>query len=233
MIDRYAEYEDFIKHIIRTVPLLKTEQLKIMISRYFGQSLDSTDAVLFALQRNLVIMMSQDGWSMSVGQYMRITGDSFLQGRNSYGTIEDEHNRLPPMNDLCRDINRPLSECLWIVADMLPDSRDFLLASSPWIVAFTSIPSEDRPSLLYEITYIPEGYEITRTELLKNIPKISSNKVKKGLRRICIIEDESYAFRVPYNGFSHIVKIDHSRKNHYRIIETRNDDRWKDDPYHD
>ncbi|MBR2788189.1 MAG: hypothetical protein IKD94_03405 [Erysipelotrichaceae bacterium] len=232
MIEGYREYEDFVRHITRSVPLIRTEQLRIMISRYFSQSLDSTDVILFALQRNLVILMSEDGWSMTVGQYMRITGDNFLQGRNAYGAIEDELNRLPEMDNKCREINKPLSECMWIVADMLPDSRDFMIAASPWVVAFTSDPTEERASLLYEITYIPKGYEVTRTELLKNVPKITSNLVRKGLRRICIMEDESYAFRVPHNGFSHIIKIDHSRKNHYRIIETRSgEDRWRDDPY--
>ncbi len=234
MIERYEEYEEFVKHITRTAPLIKTEQLKLMIANYFSQTLESTDAVMFALQRNQTILMSQDGWSMTVGQYIRITGDRFLQGRNSYGASTDEFNRLPNMNDKCSVINKPLSESLWIIADMLPDAIDFSLAASPWAAAFTSRATDDRPSHLYEIAFIEEGYEFTRTEMLKIQPKITSNHVKNGLVRICILEDESYAFRVPYIGFTHIVTIDHSKPTHYRIVETRKGmDRWKDDPYHD
>ena len=234
MIEHYEEYEEFVKHITRTAPLIKTEQLKLMIANYFSQTLESTDTVMLALQRNQIILMSQDGWTMTVGQYIRITGDSFLQRRNSYWAPTDEYNRIPNMNSRCSIINRPLSESLWIIADTLPDSLDFSLAASPWTVAFTSKPTEDRPSHLYEIAFIEKEYEFTRTEMLKIQPKITSNRVKNGLIRICILEDESYAFRVPYIGFTHIVTIDHSKSTHYRIIETRKGkDRWKDDPYHD
>ena len=232
MIDRYEEYEEFVKDITRTVPLIKTEQLKLMIANYFNQPLESTDSVMFALQRNSIILMSVDGWSMTTGQYIRLTGDRFLQRRNELN--EDHFNRLPKMDSRCREINRPLSKALWLVADMLPDSKDFIIASQPWAVAFVTEETRERPSCLYEITYIARGYEYNRCEMLKELPKIRSNHVKNGLRRICILDDEGYAFRVPYVGFSHIVVIDHERNSHYRVVETRNaEERWKDDPYHD
>jgi len=74
MLDNYEEYEEFVKDITRTVPLIKTEQLKLMIANYFNQPLESTDSVMFALQRNSIILMSVDGWSMTTGQYIRLTG---------------------------------------------------------------------------------------------------------------------------------------------------------------
>ena len=232
MIDRYEDYEDFVKDLTRTVPLIKTEQLKLMIANYFSQPLESVDSVMFALQRNEVILMSVDGWSMTTGQYIRLTGDRFMQQRNILN--DDVFNRLPKMDRICRDVNRPLSKALWLVADMLPDSKDFIIASQPWAVAFVTEEKKKRPSCLYEITYIAKGYEYNRCEMLKELPKIKSNHVKDGLRRICILDDEGYAFRVPYIGFSYIVVIDHSRENHYRVIEKRGAvERWKDDPYHD
>ena len=234
MINGFERYEEFVRHIIRTVPLLKTEQLRVMIAKYFSQPYESTEAIVFALQRNQVILMSKDGWSMTPGQYIRLTGDRFLRSPYSYAAGEARVYHLPDMNDICAKVNRPLSQCLWLIADMMPDSNDFMFTSSPWILAFVSNANEERPSRLYEITYIAKGYEVTETELLRNVPRITSNRVKEGLRRICIIEDETYAFRVPYVGFSHIVTIDHKRGNHYRIVELRKGkDRWKEDPFHD
>ena len=232
MLENYEEYADFVKHITQTVPLIKTEQLKLMIANYFNQPLESTDSVMFALQRNSIVLMSVDGWSMTTGQYIRLTGDRFLQQRNIHN--EDEYNRLPKMDNICREVNRPLSKAMWLVANMLPDSKDFILAAQPWAVAFVTEEKEGRLSCLYEITYIARGYEYTRSEMLKELPKIKSNHVKDGMRRICILDDEGYAFRVPYIGFSHIVVIDHSKENHYRVVETRDlKERWKDDPYHE
>ena len=245
MIENYEEYEDFVKHVTRTAPLLKTEQLRIMISRYFGQTMESIDEVLFALQRNQAILMSSDGWTVTVGEYIKLTGDRFLRRRNNYeayGETTDEYNRLIGMDDKCSDVNRPLSKALWLVADMMPDSIDFAICESPWVVAFATPPytaeespnGKEIPSLLYEITYIAKGYESTRTELLRVLPKIQSNHAKDGIRRICILDDPEYAFRVPYIGFSHIVTMDPTSPRHYRVIETRKKDiRWKDDPYHD
>ncbi len=233
MIDKYEEYEDFVKDLTRTVPLIKTEQLKLMIANFFNQPIESTENIMLALQRNDVVLMSVDGWSMTPGYYIRLTGDRFMQQRNNV-LNEDEYNRLPKMNDRCRSVNRPLSKALWLVADMLPESKDFIIASQPWAVAFVTDETESKPSRLYEITYIAKGYEYNRCEMLKELPKIKSNHVKNGLRRICILDDEGYAFRVPFIGFSHIVVIDHSRENHYRVVETRDaKERWKDDPYHD
>ena len=232
MLEQYEEYESFVKDITRTASLIKTDQLRLMIANYFNQPFETTENVMLALQRNNVVLMSVDGWSMTVGQYMRLTGDRFLQARNSYNS--DSYNRLPSMDARCRDINRALSKSLWLVADMMPDAKDFVIASQPWAVAFVTEPTEKRASCLYQITYVSKGHEFTRSELLKSLPKISSNHVKDGIRRICILDDGDYAFRIPYIGFSHIVEIDHTQKRHYRVVETRTGkDKWKDDPYHD
>ena len=240
MILDYNEYEDFVKKILRSVPLIKTEQLKLMISKYFAQDPETVDPILLALQSNQAILMTQDGWSMTVGQYIKLSGDRFLAARSSFKSTTDEFNRLPNMDDKCRKVNRPLSKALWLVADMMPDSVNFIIASSPWTVAFATIPTDTKRSLLYEIAYIDKGYEVTGTELLRRVPKIQSNTIKKSIVRICIIEDETYAFRVPYNGFAYVVKIDHSMPSHYRIIEQRTpsagvpkEKRWEEDPYHD
>lgn len=233
MIANYEMYEEFVNEITRKVPLIKTDQLALMLSNYFKQPLETIDPVMLALYRNTAIIMTADGWSMTVGEYIKLTGDRFLQRRNSEEMEEDELERFPNMDDVCSKINKPLSKAMWLVADMLPDSKNFMLASSPWAVVFETEATEEKPTLLYQITYIGKGHEITGTEMLKVLPKIPSNKVKRVLRRICILEDESYAFRVPYVGFSHIVVIDHSRVNHFRVIDHRvGDEKWKDDPYH-
>ncbi len=240
MILDYNDYEGFVKKVTRSVPLLKTEQLMLMIAKFFNQDFETVEPILFALQRNQVILMTRDGWSMTVGQYIKISGDRFLVARSSFDSRSDEFNRLPNMDDKCRKINRPLSKALWIVADMMPDSADFIIASSPWTVAYATIPTENIASRLYEVAYIDKGYEVTGTELLKRVPKIQSNTVKNSIVRICIIEDEDYAFRVPHIGFAYIVKIDHDTPNHYRIVEDRTleanipkEIRWEDDPFHD
>lgn len=233
MIENYQDYEDFTKTIVKKVPLLKTDQLILLMANYFKQDASTLNPVLFALQSMGVIFMTVDGWTMTIGEYQKLTGDRFLQNRYRY--MEDDYRRLPEMDRICRKINKPLVESLWLVADMMPDAKDFVVAGFPWTVSFLTCPTETKDSLLYEITYIPKGLEYAKTELLTTIPKIQSNHVKDIVRRVCILEDESYAWRVPRVGFSVIVVIDHSRVNHFRVVEKRTDkkERWADDPYHD
>ena len=187
MIANYEMYEEFVNEITRKVPLIKTDQLALMLSNYFKQPLETIDPVMLALYRNTAIIMTADGWSMTVGEYIKLTGDRFLQRRNSEEMEEDELERFPNMDDVCSKINKPLSKAMWLVAEMLPDSKNFILASSPWAVVFETEATEEKPALLYQITYIGKGHEITGTEMLKVLPKIPSNKVKRVLRRICIL----------------------------------------------
>lgn len=229
MLEGYENYKEFVKKVMTPMPVMRTDQLKLMISRYFNQNYDTVDEVIFAMKSSRIIIMTVDGWCMTIGEYLKLTGDYFLNTQNE--VADDEFRRYPPIEGKLKNIDRNIIDSLWLVADSMPESFDFAVTMYPFSVAYCTKPTEKKPSLLYQITVIRKGQEFTKSEMLKTIPPIQSKHVRDVIRRICILEDESYAFRVPYKGFSHILVLDKNEPSHLKLVEQRKDsvERWKDE----
>lgn len=222
MLENYEEYEQFAKHITYQVELMKLEQFRIMISKYFNQDYKSTINVVWALQRNNVILASDDGWVMTPGMYKALTQSS--ASLPSAWASDEPGFRLTDMDRLCSKHNKALSVALWVVADMMPQSYQIMRGKNPWVISFTTEATEKYPATLYQITYIKAG-DLVRYEMLNAIPQVSKalDSVKPYIRRICIIEDESEAYLVPNGlGFRYIMLHDENEPKHYRVLETRN-----------
>lgn len=230
MLAGYENYKEFVTKVMTPMPVMRTEQLKLMISRYFNQDYNHVDEVIYAMKASRIIILTIDGWCMTVGEYLKLTGDYFLTVENEIA--DDEYRRYPAMEGKLQRIDRNVIDSLWLVADSMPDSIDFALTMYPFSVAYCTKPSENKKSLLYQITVIRKGQEFTKSEMLKNILPIQNKYVRDCIRRICILEDESYAFRIPYRGFSHILVLDKNEPSHLRLVEQRSnsEERWKDEP---
>lgn len=228
MLDRFEEYKEFVTKITNIYPIMRTEQMKMMISRCFGQSIESTDEVLFAMKTSSILILSVDGWCMSLGEYRKLTGDYFLTKCSSE---DDEYRRAPEVEGKLKYINRDVVDSLWLVADMMPKSENFILTNPPWTISFCTKAEANKSPLLYQITVIRKGEEYIKSEMLKTLPKITNDHIKESIRRIAILEDDSYAFMIPKVGFSHIVCIDENTPSKYKIVEKRTNvvDRWNDE----
>lgn len=229
-ITGYENYREFVGKVLKVTPIMKTEQLKLMISNYFNQPLESVNEIVFALKSGHEIILSSDNWVMTVGKYRQLIGDKYFNYDTS--SVEGQYKLVSPVSKYLERLNMDVIKALWVVIDMMPRSEDYVVTSAPWALAFTTKPEGDKPGLFYEITVIRKGEEIQATELLKILPPIQSRHFRETTRRIALIEDPTYAWAVPYLGFSHILTLDESSETHYKVVEKRSEDeRWKDMPY--
>ncbi len=72
-------------------------------------------------------------------------------------------------------------DSFWIVADMMPLSKDFYIGDNLWKYVF-DIDLEDK-HLLYEIAYFPNEKIDILNELLKHTSQVPHKDARKNLRR--------------------------------------------------
>ena len=251
MIYGMEEYEDFIREILRKVPILKTEQLKICLMNSFNDiSEEVAREILTAIQRRGYILLSKAGWAMTKRMYKDITNDvrgTFIKVKDEetglydpYHYLEEklsvygkDHNKIIKcdyVENLISEKKKDIVDCMWIIAEMMPASEEFCFGNTPWTVMFHSPPTEKVDGKLFQISKISSKTEDSRIEMIKSLPKIKDKNLLKNIRRIAIMDDENHAWKIPYLGFTHVLKIDESIPKKYKIIgEPRQmKEIWKD-----
>ena len=219
--EHYEEYRSFAKELLYYFNPMKTEQMQRAFMKYYANMSDELiRSILYKLQDHRVILMSSDGWLMSRGKYVQLTGDSRYD-RLTNGS----YTLLPDMKGYVdNQCNMKLINCLWILIDMLPASLDFTLTHKPFQISFMSKKRE-----LYQVIYIPTLEEPARFEMLRALPNDLLDDVKKAIKRIVILEDEKSVDRVPQGrGIRFILVIDDTTKTHYRVVQKR-ENIWEDE----
>ena len=219
--EHYEEYRSFAKELLYYFNPMKTEQMQRAFMKYYANMSDELiRSILYKLQDHRVILMSSDGWLMSRGKYIQLTGDSRYD-RLTNGS----YTLLPDMKGYVdNQCNMKLINCLWILIDMLPASLDFTLTHKPFQISFMSKKRE-----LYQVIYIPTLEEPARFEMLRALPNDLLDDVKKAIKRIVILEDEKSVDRVPQGrGIRFILVIDDTTKTHYRVVQKR-ENIWEDE----
>lgn len=222
-----TSYENLIRSILRRVPLLKTRQLILCLKNCYSISKAESIHALIIAQSHGYVMNSVDGYSMTSGQYVALTGDRFFDMVN----YQSDKCIIKPISSIRDFCDRNLVDAMWIVADKMPQSIDFVVSNSPWFITFdTPIDSTNEIGCLYQITNIPREKELVRLQLLRSLAPIQYKNMRKGIRRIAIIENEQHSFLIPRIGFSHIVAIDEEDEAGYRVVEKRAEEgRWDDE----
>jgi len=230
MITNLEVYETFVMDVMEKTPLLKTQQLKIMLYKYF-QSVDKdmtpdfAESIIFAVQRRARILLTPDGWCMTKGQYKKILCNHAEEKiKNSESVF-----RLPEMDEQCSKINPSLINLMWIIAYEMPKSIDYVVGTFPWQVMYITKATSDTPSRLYQFAYISKNEDRQTCMLLKSMPKVGE-EFKSVTRRIVLLENEESAPYVPFIGISHILALDEQKKGSYHTVEARKilSERWKD-----
>ena len=217
MIYGLEKYEEKVRRLLGKVPLLKTEQVIIFLMKTYGDMSEELAAsILTAIQRRGYLLLSEDGWCMTKPIYVELTGDNAFADHYSYGPF-----RLPPMEDLCRERNKKVTDIMWLIADLAPLSEDFFLTGAPWDAAFVDEGDEDRPSRIYEFIHISERAENAMMEMLRILPKIEEKEERDAIVRIAVMENGTHSWKIPRRGFRSIVEIDDESPTHYRIAEKR------------
>jgi len=225
MIRGLEEYENHIRKILKKVPLMRTEQMEIMLMRTFeGTDRALAGQILTAVQRRGYLLLSEDGWLMTKAIYVQLSGDTFYDGLLPQGQC-----RLPEMDALCRDFRRGQTELMWVIADLAPSSNDFLMSCGVWDAAFITEDEEEKEAKIYELIWIPERLERVKCELLRTLPDVKDRADRRLIVRIAVMENGVHAYKVPYKGIRYIVEPDSSAR-HYRIAGKRTGEEvWQDE----
>lgn len=213
-INNLDQYKDFIKDFMYWFNPLKTEQLELALCKYF-KDVDTADAkeIISRCQSKRYVLTSPDGWAMTRGVYVQLTGDS----KYEYMKASSE-NMLPVMNNfVINSCNTERLNCLWVLIDMLPASMDFVVTHKPFQLSFTN-----KNNILYECIYISSENESAKVEMLNLLPRDLFEDAKSAIRRIVIMENPNNAIKIPKGiGVRYILAIDDSKKTHYRVVEKR------------
>ena len=224
VIEEYYKYESFTKDIMRQFPLIRTEQLDLMLSNYFDEELLDLKDIKWALQSVNTVILSSDGWAMTPAMYKALTGIPEIPPAWSY--TAKKKVKAPGMENYIYNYDLlGVVNCLWLVADMLPFAVHSTHAQHPFDISFITEPeTTDKvtiPSVLYELVYIPKNAH----SLLMQLANVKDNKAfpeyRNTVKRIALVEDENDAVLVPHNGFTRICKINHTLPSHFEVIETR------------
>lgn len=220
------KYQEFVQSLLKRVPILQTEQLTTALVNLYDINYKESLEIMQALQNKGVLLLSVDGYAMTRAAFIRLIDSK---------RIEDAHTsvnysyRLPEMRHLIEkdEYHLNLIDCMWIVVDMLPLSKNFVVCPEPWDIVFDVAEDENNSGRLYQITRIPSSKEDIRCELLRCLSPVP-DYIKDKITRIAIMDNEEHNWMVPHIGFSHIVKLDAAEQRHYLITETREkDDIWR------
>ena len=216
--EHYEEYRSFAKELLYYFNPMRTQQMERAFKKYYANMTDElVKSILYKLQDHRVIMMSSDGWLMSRGKYVQLTGDSKFDSLTG-----GRYTLIPEIGGYVENqCNMKLIYCLWVLIDMLPASLDFALTHKPFQISFMS-----KKRNLYEVIYIPEIEEPARFELLSQLPSDLLDSVKNAIKRVVILENEKSKDQVPRGkGIKYILTLDDSFDSHYRVVEKR-EDNW-------
>lgn len=218
-------YNNFTKDILKRIGILKTKQLVICLKKKFDIDDEKALFILKGLQKNRRLFMSQDGWTMTPGTYLQLTGDKFY----------DKTTTNPVDFAITFDIGKTLNidndivDSMWAVAYAMPESEEFIITNYPWKMCYITKASEEKQGILYQILVVRKGDEFATNMMLKSLPNITSRGMRNALRRIAIIEDERHAWAIAHLGFETIYAVDETSPDGLRILEKReSDDIWSD-----
>lgn len=215
----------FVRNLMNKVGFLKTKQLVVCMLNSIEELNNKEEDAMHALkvlQKKNYLIMSKDGYVMKRKLYADLTGDKF------YDKIDETKEQFIPfeMAEYAKNY-QGLIDCFWIVADMMPLSKDFYLGDNLWKYVF-DVDLEDK-HLLYEIAYYPSKKIDILNEILKHTSQIPHDDVKDNLRRIVLTDDEEACKKVRKLGVNGVAVVDNKNKKGYRLVDKRKaKDVWSD-----
>jgi hypothetical protein len=209
----YTEYEKLLFDLLYYFnPCRKAQLVRALHRNFKDMKVAEAEKILLNYQSKGHVLLSSDGWAMTKGKYVEYTGDDKFE----LLTYESD-TRIGNMNRFCATKEtKKMVDVLWVLVDMLPDSRDFSVFAKPFQVNLVY------KGKLFQVIDIPADEEDLRVATLQAMPNDFFEDFKKNIYRIAIMENPAHAWKVPEGiGFRYVVTIDENEKAHYRIVETR------------
>ena len=225
MTDKYNEFELFIRNILAKGSIMKKQQLILCLCRYYSEIYpDTAEDIINHAQKKGILLVSTDGYVMTKGAYSTLTGDTYGDDLK----LDEDVRIKQPININGGRTTGNTIDCMWIVANMMPDSNNFIVCPDPWNIQFI-VQKNDDPAKLFQVMRITKDKEIPSSIMLKNMANDIDKKMRLQIRRIVLLDDDSFAWRFPKVGVTHIAVIDEKVPNGFRIVEKRKpEEAWSD-----
>ena len=218
------EYTNLIKRFIKYFPIIKLKQLIYALSK-FDDKLEMSEIqdILWDIEDEGHILISQDGWCLSKSSYLDLTGDTFFEHVDI--TV---NTRLDKVEPYCkkRFNDSGDNDFIWLIATLLPESKNFIYERDSLFKVIFEAENEVDCSLV-EICKIRKNKEQIDFEILRSLPK-PDPEIKDCLHRIALMEDWYEAKNVPYVGFASVVMIKEDEKEKLEILAQRGEDKWRE-----
>lgn len=224
MITNTEKYQSFVETIMYKCGVLRISTLINCLMNTYDtiQSINDAIYLLQVIQDYSEVMLSDDGYIITKGCYLRIVDDPYFLNIR-YG---QQINKVPSnIIHITQASDKAMIECMPIVADMMPDSFDFIVSEFPWKLQFIS--HETRR--LYQVCRISNIEEIPFSILLNSLSELSDADYKNHIRRIAIVDDATRAYLIPKIGFHAIcIYAPNDFRKEYKIVQKRNENVWDD-----
>lgn len=218
-------YFEFINKILKKIHVVCFDQLKVCLINKFKLDDVSANTVIWDAQRYNYLFISQDGYVMRTGYYLAVTEDKFRDGidvTNYKFYIKYDFAPLIMQED------RTLIKAFTVIANMMPASEDFVVATDPWCFAF--VPSDEAvkngvPAVCYQVGLVPHEALAGYCYMLSKEERIEKEELQNGIKRIVVVTNSSDALSIPEGvGITRIVT---TTSRDFTIVEER-ENPWED-----
>lgn len=221
-------YEQFIVEIMDRVKFVRTDTIVRCLCNCFKRVWEA-DALHYLrdVQRMGYVILSEDGWCLTKARYRLLCNDKDFENIKI-----DADFRLSTIKGLnIRDYDTNIADCMMVIADMMPLSANFIVGASPWYLEFIAKTNNEEKGRLFQVTTFRKGEEEAMGEVIATLERKKSEELRKQIRRIAILDDESMTWAVPKLGFSNICVLDTNEDSGLRIVEHREQDEcWDEYP---
>jgi len=212
MIRNYKKFSKFVEDVMDRVPAVRTVAIRRAMLNYFGKEIGEntglTASVLYAMQKEGLVLLSEDGWCITKDEYETYSDD--YQGR----LLDYESKfRLGKITDKVYNQKNyrknALIKAFPVIVEMMPASYDFMIADRPFHYVFHG-NTNGKEKRLYEIIYIAEDDEdFLFAELRDFCPKLKDDLIRDKISRVAIFEKplETHYKYLPKVGFTSVVEV--------------------------
>ena len=170
---------NYISKFVDEVRIVELKQLELIVMKAFSDNTrgDFYNAIT-AMRETKKIIISEDEWVLDYYYYQEVTKDYYLDNIDEYGKANFKKNIA---DYLGKDILRQ-SDCMWIMASLMPDSRDFVINTFPWYVSFCMKKKATNTSIYVRVTELDDSLADAQIKLLKDYMRTESEKFSENTR---------------------------------------------------
>lgn len=207
-----------VREFLQNVPVVRTYTLARMLVRKCESEItyEYAYSLLREMQSRYMLLLSEDGYVMTRGAYLRMTGDKYFD------------NLLPLYNYRVKEgLNYATSSVgtgaimsMMMYAELMPYAENPIVNRGGWDLIFNTKEHDGKKSRIFCVAYFKAGFESTKANILKMVERDEEYDGKELIRRIALFEDERMTFMTPKGiGFTTVAVVDLYDRSNFRIIE--------------